>query len=76
MYFAQQAEFKIIYITIVHYRILIGCVFVMDTLDRMTDLRQHYTDEGVSPRTLMLSKLEGPGYVRYIYFVYSSCHVN
>lgn len=38
-------------------------VTIMDAIDRIPDLRAHYSDEGYVPRNLVLSKMSLPGYV-------------
>ena len=38
-------------------------VTIMDAIDRIPDLRAHYSDEGYVPRNLVLSKMSLPAYV-------------
>lgn len=44
-------------------RFLLGMVAIMDAIDRIPDLRAHYSDEGYVPRNLVLSKMSLPAYV-------------
>jgi hypothetical protein len=45
------------------WRVAISCVILLDVLDRLTDLRQHYTDEGTITRSLILEHFDLRGYV-------------
>lgn len=48
---------------LITWRFLLAMIAIMDAIDRIPDLRAHYSDEGYVPRHLVLSKMSLPAYV-------------
>jgi hypothetical protein len=55
----------VLLITNYSLRVALGIVIMADVLDRVSDLRAHYSDEGYVPRVLTIKHFWITGYVRY-----------
>jgi hypothetical protein len=55
----------VLLITNYSLRVALGIVIMADVLDRVSDLRAHYSDEGYVPRVLTIKHFWITGYIRY-----------